>query len=135
MAKLKTVPFDPAEYLTTPRALAIYMSEALETGDPAYIMHALGVVARAKGMAEIARRTGLGRESLYKALREDGNPAFDTVIKVMRALGLSMAAKPSSQESRPPRGTADRRNGASAGPKARRRVPSSTRKVAISAAR
>ena len=97
MAKLKTMPFDPAEYLTTPRALAIYMSEALETGDSGYITHALGVVARAKGMAEIARQTGLGRESLYKALREGGNPEFATVIKVMDALGLSMTAKPSNR--------------------------------------
>lgn len=135
MAKLKTTAFDPAEYLTTPRALAIYMSEALEAGDPAYVMHALGVIARAKGMAEIARQTGLGRESLYKALREGGNPAFDTVIRVMRALGLSMAAKPFSQEHRPPRATASRRSGASAEPKAPRRVLSGTRKAAISAAR
>lgn len=135
MAKLKLMPFDPAEYLTTPRALAIYMSEALETADPAYIMHALGVVARAKGMAEIARQTGLGRESLYKALREGGSPAFDTIIRVMRALGLSMAAKPFSQEHRPPRGTASRRNGASAESRAPRQVLSRTRKAAISAAR
>ena len=135
MAKLKTMPFDPAEYLATPRALAIYMSEALETGDSAYIMHALGVVARAKGMAEIARQTGLGRESLYKALREGGNPEFGTVVRVMRALGLSMTAKPRSQEGRPPRGTASRHGGASAEPKVPRRVLSGTRKVAISAAR
>jgi probable addiction module antidote protein len=135
MAKLKTMPFDPAEYLTTPRALAIYMSEALETGDPAYIMHALGVVARAKGMAEIARQTGLGRESLYKALREGGNPEFGTVIRVMRALGLSMAAKPRSSEGQPPRRTASRPSGANTEPKAPRRIPPSPRKVAISAAR
>lgn len=109
MAKLKTVPFDPAEYLTTPRALAIYMSEALETGDPAYVTHALGVVARARGMAEIARQAGLGRESLYKALREGGNPEFATVIKVMQALGLSMTAKPTASKSRPSRAGANRR--------------------------
>lgn len=93
MGKLKTVPFDPAKFLTSPRAMAIFMSEALETGDPAYIAHALGVVARAKGMADIARETGLGRESLYKALSTDGNPEFATVLKVMQALGLRLHAK------------------------------------------
>lgn len=135
MAKLKTMPFDPTEYLTTPRALAIYMSEALETGDSAYVMHALGVVARAKGMAEIARQTGLGRESLYKALREGGNPEFGTVIKVMQALGLNMTAKPRGQRARAPRGAASRRVGKIAEPNAPRRIRSDTRKAAISAAR
>lgn len=130
MAKLKTVPFDPAEYLTTPRALAIYMSEALETGDAAYITHALGVVARAKGMAEIARRTGLGRESLYKALREGGNPEFTTVIKVMRALGLSMTAKPRGLGSRPPRDARSRRVGTTARAGALRRTRSGQDKAA-----
>ncbi len=94
MAKLKTTPFDPAELLTTPRAMAVFMSEALATDDPSYIAHALGVVARAKGMSEIARETGLGRESLYKALREGSHPEFATVLKVIRALGLHLVAKP-----------------------------------------
>jgi probable addiction module antidote protein len=61
-----------------------------EDGDPALIAHALGVVARAKGMSKIARAAGLGRESLYKALSPDGNPEFVTVLKVMRALGLKL---------------------------------------------
>lgn len=121
MAKLKTMPFDPAEYLTTPSALAIYMSEALETRDSCYIAHALGVVARAKGMAEIARQTGLGRESLYKALREDGNPEFATVIKVMEALGLSMSAKPSGRGASKGRAT----RGSRKGPERRARRPRS----------
>jgi probable addiction module antidote protein len=128
MAKLKIMPFDPAEYLTTPRALSIFMSEALETADAAYIAHALGVVARAKGMAEIARRTGLGRESLYKALREGGNPEFATVVKVMQALGLSMTARPHSP---PPKRNPRRRTGASI----RRGARSGVAKVAIAVAR
>jgi probable addiction module antidote protein len=132
MAKLKTMPFDPAEYLTTPRALAIYMSEALETGDAAYITHALGIIARAKGMAEIARLTGLGRESLYKALREGGNPEFATVIKVMQALGLSVTAKPLSPA---PRGATRRRVGAVDRGGERRRARSADTKAKASAAR
>ncbi len=94
MGKLKTVPYDPAEFLKTPRAMALFLSEALATGDAAYISHALGVVARAKGMAEIARESGLGRESLYKALREGSHPEFATVLKVIRALGLNLVARP-----------------------------------------
>jgi len=93
MAKIKTVAFDPAEFLTTPRAMAVYMSEALATNDPAYIAHALGVVAKAKGMTAIAKETGLTRESLYKALSKEGHPEFSTVLKVMQALGLNLRAK------------------------------------------
>lgn len=91
--KIKTTRYDPAQYLTTPRDREGYMSEALATGDPAFIADALGVIARAKGMTEIARQTGLGRENLYKALSKDGNPELATVIKVMRALGLDLRAK------------------------------------------
>ena len=94
MAKLKTKPFDPAELLATPRAMATYMSDALETGDPAFIADALGVIARAKGMSEMARQTGVTRESLYRALSAEGNPEFATVLKVMRALGLNLKATP-----------------------------------------
>jgi probable addiction module antidote protein len=93
-AKIKTTPFDPVRYLTTRREMAVYLSEALETGDPAFITDALGVIARAKGMTEIARESGLGRESLYKALREGSRPEFATVLKVIRALGLNLVAKP-----------------------------------------
>ena len=72
--------------------MAAYLEAALEDGDPALIAAALGDIARAKGMSQIARETGLGRESLYKALSPDSNPEFSTVLKVVRALGLRLHA-------------------------------------------
>jgi probable addiction module antidote protein len=87
-------PFDPAQYLDDDKAIAAYMSEALETGDVSFIADALGVVARAKGMSQIANETNLSRESLYRALSSDGNPEFATVIGVMKALGLRLTASP-----------------------------------------
>jgi len=86
--------FDPAEHLKTPEAIAAYLEEAIEIGDPAFIVDALGVIARSKGMTEVARSTGLGRESLYKALRKDGNPKFSTVLRVFDAVGLRLSVKP-----------------------------------------
>lgn len=86
--KVKTIPWDSAAYLKTDKDVASYLEAVFEDGDPALIAHALGVIARAKGMAQIAKATGLGRESLYKALSPEGNPEFATVLKVMRALGL-----------------------------------------------
>lgn len=79
----KTTKFDVADYLESKADLAEYLSEALALEDPAYFHHALGAVARAKGMATIARKSGLGRQSLYKALSEDGNPEFSTVISTV----------------------------------------------------
>ena len=90
MAKLKTYPFDPAEYLDTPETIAIYLEEAFKTEDPAFITHSLGTVARAKGMSDVASRAGLSRESLYKALSAEGNPEFATILKVMKALDLKL---------------------------------------------
>jgi probable addiction module antidote protein len=72
--------------------MAAYLEAALEDGDPTLIAAALGDIARAQGMSQIARKTGLGRESLYKALSPDGNPEFSTVLKVVRALGLRLHA-------------------------------------------
>lgn len=86
-----TQPFDPAVYVETPEAAAAYLDEALATSDAAFIADALGVLARAKGMTEVAEATGLGRQSLYKALAVDGNPRFDTVLKVVSALGLRLS--------------------------------------------
>jgi len=88
----KTKLFGPVRYLRTDEALAEYVSAALETGDPAFIADSLGIVARAKGMAKVARQAGLGRESLYKALSAEGHPEFATVLKVMQALGLRLTA-------------------------------------------
>jgi probable addiction module antidote protein len=89
-AKVKTIPWDSAAYLKTDEDIANYLEAVFEDGDPALINHAFGVVARAKGMAQIAKATGLGRESLYKALSAQGNPEFSTVLKVIRALGLKL---------------------------------------------
>lgn len=88
--KTKTTPWDSAEYLKTDDDMALYLEAMIEESDsdPAAIAVALGNIARAKGMASIARKTGLGRESLYKALSPEGNPELATVLKVVRALGL-----------------------------------------------
>ncbi len=90
--KLKTLPWDAAEHLETEADMVAYLEAALEEGDPALIGAALGDIARAKGMTQIARDTGLGRESLYKALSPDGNPEFATILKVINALGLKLHA-------------------------------------------
>jgi probable addiction module antidote protein len=92
MAKVKTRRWDPSEHLESDEDMAAYLEAALEDGDPALIAAALGDIARAQGMSAIARKTGLGRESLYKALSPDGNPEFSTVLKVVRALGLRLHA-------------------------------------------
>jgi probable addiction module antidote protein len=93
-SKLKTTTWDPAEHLETEEDIAAYLEAAFEEGDPALIAAALGDIARAKGMAQIARDAGLGRESLYKALSPDGNPEFATIMKVVNALGLKLHATP-----------------------------------------
>ena len=96
MAKTKTRPWDVAEHLETPEDMAAYLEAALEEGDPALVAAAMGDIARAKGITQIARETGLGRESLYKALSPEGNPEFATSLKVMRALGLRLHATAAS---------------------------------------
>ncbi|RJQ50728.1 MAG: putative addiction module antidote protein [Desulfobacteraceae bacterium] len=94
MAKTTTRPYDVAEYLENAEDMAAYLEAALEDGDPNVVITALGNIARARGMSQIARDTGLGRESLYKALSPEGNPEFATVMKVVRALGLKLRAEP-----------------------------------------
>lgn len=94
--KIKTRKFDPAKYLATPEAIAAFLEDAFESGDATVIAEALGVVARASGMAQVAKEAGLGRESLYKALSAEGNPELATVVKVMKALGLRLAVEPSA---------------------------------------
>jgi probable addiction module antidote protein len=88
---VKTRPFDPTRYLDSDEAVAGFLEEAFETDDPGFIVHAFGVVARARGMTQIAKDAGLSRESLYRALGENGNPEFSTVLKVAKALGLRLA--------------------------------------------
>jgi probable addiction module antidote protein len=90
MGKTKTIPWDVVDDLKTDEDIALYLGAAFEDGDPALIAHALGDAARAKGMAKVSRASGLGRESLYKALSADGNPEFTTVLKVIQALGLKL---------------------------------------------
>jgi len=92
MARTKTQPFDAADYLNSEDDMVAYLEAALEEDDPRVVAAALGDIARAKGMSQVARDAGLGRESLYKALSPDGNPEFGTVMKVVRALGLSLHA-------------------------------------------
>lgn len=103
---VKTTPFDAAEYLTTAEAQAEFVAAALETGDADYVRDAVGVVARARGMTEIAKSAGLNRESLYKALGNDGNPAFGTIVGVLKALGLELTARVAARK---PKRTARRR--------------------------
>jgi probable addiction module antidote protein len=90
MNKTKTIPWRTEDHLETSEDIAAYLEAVFEDGDPELIGHALGAVARSKGMTEIARRTGLGRQSLYKALSPEGRPEFTTVLKVVRALGLKL---------------------------------------------
>jgi probable addiction module antidote protein len=93
---LKTTRFDATDYLDTEDRQVAYISAALETGDADFVRDALGLVARARGMSEIARIAGLNRESLYKALGETGNPEFSTVMRIVRALGLTLTARPTA---------------------------------------
>lgn len=99
MTSIKDLPrFDAADYLDSPDARADYMAAALEEGDAAEIRRALNSVARSLGMAAVAQQAGLGRESLYKALSETGNPEFATVLKLMKAMGLKLSALPMEAE-------------------------------------
>ena len=90
---LKTRKFDVAKFLETDQDIALYLSEALETDDAAYVAHALGAVARARGMAKVARLTGLGRESLYKTLAPGAKPRFETIATIMRALNVGFSVE------------------------------------------
>jgi probable addiction module antidote protein len=94
-AKTKTIPYDVAEQLRTPEEMAAYLDAWLTEApdDAAGIARALGDIARARGMSQVAREAGLSRESLYKALSENGNPSFATILKVARALGLRLHAE------------------------------------------
>jgi len=99
--------FDAADYLKTPVAIAAYLTEAFETNDPTYICTALDTVARAKGMGDVAKATGLSRESLYKTFKETaktggggGGGEFDTVRRVMGSFGVKLVAEPIEDEQR-----------------------------------
>ena len=95
MPKTKTTRYDVAEHLRTPEEMAAYLEACLDEaeGDAAFIAKALGDIARARGMTQVARDTGLSRESLYKALSGERSPDFDTILKVVNALGLRLHAE------------------------------------------
>lgn len=94
MSPLKTTPFDASEYIEDDDAARDFLLDAMESGDARVIAGAIGDVARAKGMSQLARETGMSRESLYRALSEDGNPQLATVLKVLEALGLKLTVEP-----------------------------------------
>lgn len=96
MAKTKTTRYDVAEHLRTPEEMAAYLEACMEEadGDTAFIAKALGNITRAKGMSQVARDAGVSRESLYKALSGERNPSFDTILKVIGALGIKFHAEP-----------------------------------------
>jgi probable addiction module antidote protein len=96
MKKTLTTPYDVADHLRTPEEMAAYLEAALEeaNGDASFVVKALGDIARAKGMTQVARDSGLSRESLYRALSGEHSPGFDTVLKVVSALGLKLHAEP-----------------------------------------
>ena len=91
-----TRPFDMAEQLRDEQDIAASLTLVLEEGDPGELAHALGVIARARGMTQIAAEAGMGREALYKALRADASPRFETILKVMHALGLRLSVQPAA---------------------------------------
>lgn len=93
--------FDPAEHLKDEDDIAAYLTLVIEEGDPSELAHALGIVARARGMTEIAKASGISREALYKALRPDAQPRFETVNRVCHALGVKLVAQPLDQPQKP----------------------------------
>jgi probable addiction module antidote protein len=95
MYKVSDLPnFDMAEELKTEEDIAIYLTLVIEENDPAELAHALGVIAKAKGMTEVAKASGIGREALYKALRPNASPRFDTINRVCQSLGVKLVAQP-----------------------------------------
>ena len=97
--KTTTTPYDVADHLRTPEEMAAYLEACIEEsdGDAAFIAKALGDIARAQGMTQVARESGLSRESLYKALSGERSPSFDTILKVVSALGLKLSARVRSE--------------------------------------
>lgn len=96
MTTIKTAPFDAAEYLDSEEAIAAYLSAALEEDDPALFLAALADVAKARGMTQMAKDAGVGRESLYKALAPGAKPRYDTVLKLAKAAGVRFTVEPAS---------------------------------------
>lgn len=93
MADVKLKKWDVVEHLKTDEDMSLYLEACLDEGDPALVAAALGDIARARGMSQVARDAGLSRESLYRALSGEGNPEFSTIMKVIKALGLKLHAE------------------------------------------
>lgn len=96
MTKTELHPFDPADYVRTPEEAALYLTDAMESGDPAVVAAALGTIARARGASETARAAGISRAALYRGLGAQGNPTLATVMAVMKELHLTLAARPAA---------------------------------------
>ncbi|SUO96155.1 addiction module antidote protein [Suttonella ornithocola] len=97
--KVKDLPlFDPSEYLDDEESIAIYLDLTLKEANPSEFQHALGVVAKARGMTDIARKSGISREALYRALSNNSAPRFETIFKVMQALGLQLSIQQKTPE-------------------------------------
>lgn len=92
------MPFDAAKYLKSEESQAELLNDALSTGNAGYIAHAIGIIARARGMADVAREAGITREALYKSLSETGDPKLSTLLGVTRALGMTLSAHPAAAE-------------------------------------
>lgn len=108
---IKTIPFEASRYLKSPKAQAELLADAVESGDAGYIATALGVIARARGMAEVASEAGITREALYKSLSASGDPRLTTLLGVTKALGIEVKmklgkTKPSKSRRRPPKAAA-----------------------------
>lgn len=108
---IKTVPFDPAEHLRSTEDQIDLLNDAFATGDAAYIANALGTIARARGMSEVARGAGVTREALYKSLNKTGDPKLTTFVSVLRSLGLDLKVLPSIATGRPIKITRARKTG------------------------
>lgn len=98
---IELVPYDSADHFKDPEAQEELLRDAIEVGDAAYLAHALGIVARARGMTNVQRETGMSRQALYRALSSKGNPTMETVFKVMKALGLKMTIGHADAEGQP----------------------------------
>jgi probable addiction module antidote protein len=98
MSKVPMRPYDSADYIDSPEAVAAFLDAALEDGDPKMVTAVLGDIARSKGMAMIAEKTGLAREALYKSLSADGNPRLTTLLSVLKAMGLRLSVSVDSHE-------------------------------------
>jgi probable addiction module antidote protein len=93
--------FDAAYHLDNPEVIAAYLGEAFETGDKAFIALAIGTLARARGMDELAAKLGMSRSGLYKALGPEGNPSFSTMLQLLSSLGMDVSVRPHQQIGRP----------------------------------